>query len=101
MIKDIRPLSMVEAIEYIKNSKEEGKDILSFIKKFTKLNSKEAKELRKKIEELDLMKISNEYLIKIIDILPENPEELNKIFVGVSLDEEEAKKILEVIKEFK
>lgn len=101
MIKDIRPLSMVEAIEYIKNSKEEGKDILSFIKKFTKLNSKEAKELRKKIEELDLMKISNEYLSKIIDILPENPEELNKIFVGVSLDEEEAKKILEVIKEFK
>ena len=60
MIKNVRPLSMVEATEYIKNSKEEGKDMLSFIRKFTKLNSKEAKELRKKLKELDLMKINIE-----------------------------------------
>ena len=47
------------------------------------------------------MKIKLEYIVKIIDILPETAEELNKIFVDVSLDEDETKKILDTIKKFK
>ena len=101
MIKNIEPLSMPEVIEYIKKTGESQADIKSFIKKFTKLNYKEAKELRKKIEELDLMKLRAEHIVKIIDLMPENSEELNKIFVDVSLNEDETKKILETIKKFK
>jgi len=41
-----------------------------------------------------------EQIIKIIDLLPENQEDLNKI-VDISLDENETKKILETVKEFK
>ena len=33
--------------------------------------------------------------------MPENAEDLNKIFVDISLDEDEKRKILETIKEFK
>ena len=72
-----------------------------FIKKFAKLKPRESKKLRKKIEELDLMRVKTEHVAKIIDLMPEEQEELNKIFVDVSLNEDETKKILETVKEFK
>ena len=87
---------MAEASEYI--GAEENTDAKGFIKKFTKMKPKEAKELRKKLEDLDLMKLRTEHIVKIIDILPKTSEEINKI-VDVSLDEDETKKILETIKE--
>ncbi len=101
MIKNTKPLSMAESLEFIKKTEDSEVDVAGFIKKFTKLNHKEAKELRKKLEDLDLMKMRVEYLVKVIDLMPENSEELNKIFVDVSLDEDETKKILETVKEFK
>ena len=42
-----------------------------------------------------------EDLVKIIDTLPEDSENLNKIFNDISLDEDESKKILQTIKENK
>jgi DNA-directed RNA polymerase subunit F len=101
MIKNSEPFSMAEAIEYIKKDEEKETEIVGFIKKFNKLKAKEAKELKQDIERLDLIKIKPEYAIKIVDILPDSSEELNKIFVDVSLDEDETKKILESVKRFK
>ncbi len=101
MIKNNEQVSMAEAMEYVKNSKDEGKEIRAFIKKFTKLGVKDAKELREKIRKLELIKVDDRHLSKILDILPENPEDLDKIFVGISLDEDETKKILDTVKEFK
>lgn len=101
MIKKNEPLSMAEAMEYSKNSKDEGKEIQGFIKKFTKLKAKEAKEIRKKIKNLEIIKLDDGSISKIIDLVPDNKEDLNKIFVGFSLDEEESNKVLEIIKEFK
>ena len=101
MIKNNTPLSMAESVEYLDGTKDGGKEMLSFIKKFTKLKTKEAKELRKKIQDLELIKLDDKNISKILDVLPENAEELNKIFVGISLDEDETKKILDTVKEFK
>lgn len=101
MIKDTKALSMAESVEYAKPSKDEGKEVIAFIKKFSKTSAKDGKELRSKLEGMDLMKLEEKSISKIIDILPENPEELGKIFVGLSLDEEESKKILDAVKEFK
>ena len=101
MIKDNEPLSMVEVAEYVGKIEDSDAHIISFIKKFTKLAPKKAKELRGKIEELGLMKVRKEHVIKIIDLMPESQEDLNKIFSDVGLNEDEAKKILETIKEFK
>ena len=101
MIKNTESVSMAESLEYVKEDKENNAEIIAFIKKFTELKAKEAKEIRKKIQDLDLMKVKQDYIVKIIDLLPENTEDLNKIFVDVSLDEDESKKILEIIKEFK
>jgi DNA-directed RNA polymerase subunit F len=101
MIKTSEPLSMAEALGYIKNDDDKETEIVGFIKKFNKLKEKDAKELKQEIERLGIIKIKPEYAIKIIDILPENSEELNKIFVDASLDEDETKKILESVKRFK
>jgi DNA-directed RNA polymerase subunit F len=99
MIKDRQSLSMTESEEYIKDN-ESSVELSKFIKKFAKLDIKKAKELKKKIEELNLMKIKSDYTSKIIDILPENAEDLNKIFVDINLDENETQKILDTVKEF-
>lgn len=100
MIKNSEPLSMAESIEYIKKDETET-EIVGFIKKFTKLNAKDAKELKESMEGLGIIKIKSDYVAKMIDVLPETTEELNKIFIDVSLDEDETKKILDTIKKFK
>jgi len=101
MIKNSEPLSMAEVIEYIKKGEETETEIIGFIKKFNKLKAKEARELKKDVDSLGIMKIKPDYIVKIIDILPETVEELNKIFADVSLDEDETKKILDTIKKYK
>lgn len=92
---------MAESKEYIKDDSENEEVMNSFIKKFIKLKPAEAKELRQKLEALDLMKMREEYVAKIIDLLPDNQEDLNKIFNDTGLDEDETKKILDTVKEFK
>ena len=88
---------MAESSEYL----EKGDDALVFIKKFTKMKSGKAKELRKKLQDLKNIKINDKHISKVIDVLPEKSEEINKIFMDVALDEDETKKILEIVKEYK
>ncbi len=101
MIKDNQSLSMTEASEYIKKKKDAEVDVIGFIKNFIKLSPKEAKELRKELEELNLMKVNRDHISKLIDLLPENKGDLNKIFPGANLEEDETNKILETIKKFR
>jgi len=96
-IKSNESLSMAEVTEYVDKESE----TMKFIKKFTKTTHKEAKDMREKLEALGLMKVKGENVSKIIDVMPENAEDLNKIFMGVSLDEDESKRILDTVKEFK
>jgi DNA-directed RNA polymerase subunit F len=101
MIIDQKPLSMAEALQYIKKDESEETDVIGFIKKFTKTKKERAEALQKNLKELELMKMREEHIVKIIDLMPEDAGELNKIFVGVSLDDDEAQKILNTIKETK
>ena len=96
-IKNNEPISMAEVTEFV----EKDSEVSKFIKKFTKMENKEAKEFRKKLEALDMMKMKSEHISKIIDLIPENGEDLNKIFVGTNLDEDETKRILDEVKQFK
>lgn len=101
MIISNEPLSMAESLEYVKGDKDVEIEVKEFIKKFVKLKPAEAKGMREKLEALDLLKLKAEYTPKIIDSMPENNEALNKIFTDVSLDEDETKKILDIVKEYK
>ena len=92
---------MAEVMKYLKEDTEREVELKKFIKKFTKMSPEKAKELRKKLDELNLLKIKSEHIAKIIDVMPDSPESLNKIFNDVSFDEDESKKIFQILKEFK
>jgi DNA-directed RNA polymerase subunit F len=98
MIKSMTSLSMAESFEYLKEKEGKEAEVRGFIKKFTKLSPEKAKEIRKNIESLELMKVREEHISSIINLFPETIEDLNKIFRETNLEEEEAKKILEIIK---
>ena len=101
MITKLVPLSMTEALEYIKKEQEKDAEIRKFIEKFVKINPEKARVLKQDLEKMNLIKMKPEDLAKIIDTLPEDSENLNKIFNDISLDEDESKKILQTIKENK
>ena len=92
---------MAEALEYVEDKKDSEADIKKLIKKFVKLKPEEAKKLREKLSSLGLLKLRQESISKMIDVMPENQENLNKIFTDISLDEDESKKILDAIGEFR
>lgn len=100
MIKNNEALSMQEASKYIKES-EKNSELAKFIKDFAKIKPKDAEELRKEIEGFGIMKLRKEHIVKIVEIMPEDQEELNKILTSVSLNEDEATKVLDSIKKFK
>jgi DNA-directed RNA polymerase subunit F len=100
MIKEMQHLSLAEAQEIL-NAREEKEEIKKFIKKFIKLKIADAKKLREDLRALDMLKLKEEYIVKIIDLLPEDAADLNKIFVDTSLNEDETNKVLEIVKKYK
>jgi DNA-directed RNA polymerase subunit F len=101
MIINKEPLSMAEALKYIKKDETEETDIIGFIKKFIKMKKEKVNAIKIKLKALELIKVKDEHIAKIIDLMPENTEELNKIFTDVGLDEDEVQKILNTLKESK
>lgn len=103
MIKEKSPKSLIEVRELLGAMKEDDKkkDLLAFIKKFVKLDKKKGLQMEEEIGNLKLLKLKKQHIVKIVDMLPEDEEDLNKIFVDVSLDSDETQKILEVVKKYK
>ena len=89
-------LSMAEASQYI-----DKEELVAFVRKFSKIEHKDAEKLRGEIKKLGSMKIKEEDIAKIIDILPEDAQDVSKIFTDVSLDEKEANQILEIVKKYR
>ncbi len=97
MIHNKKPLSMAEVMEYIKGL--EGKEALvTYLKKFTKLTQEDSEKLRKSISSLNNQKIKEDNIVKIIDFLPHDKEDVNKILIEANLNEEEANAVLNIIK---
>ena len=100
MILDRKPLDLNEVQEILKGIPENEKktQIEIYLKKFLKTKPEKAKKIKEELEKLDLLKIKNEHIIKIVDLMPEDTSDLNKIFTDVSLTEDETNKILDVVK---
>tara|TARA_Y100000310_G_C20607062_1_gene776067 strand:+ start:98 stop:409 length:312 start_codon:yes stop_codon:yes gene_type:complete len=103
MILDRKPLNLNEVQEILKDipDNENKEQMEVYLKKFLKTKSTQAKKIKEALEGMDLMKIKNEHIGKIIDLLPEDASDINKIFTDVSLTEDETNKILEVVKNAK
>jgi len=48
------------------------------------------------LKALDLIKLKDEHIVKIVDFVPKSASDLNKVIIEVSLDSDEVAKILEV-----
>ncbi len=100
MIKGKKPVSMCEAGEILKSIKETDKtnEVKSFIKSFSKTGTEKSKKLKATLEELEMIKLKQADIVKIVDLLPEDATELNKIFTDIVLDADETNKILGIVK---
>jgi DNA-directed RNA polymerase subunit F len=65
------------------------------------MKKEKALELRKKLEALEMLKVKDVHIAKLIDLMPENKEDVNKIFSDVGLNEDEIQKIIITIEETK
>ena len=97
MIKKETPISMPEALEYMKG--ENTDEIRGFVKKFVKIDPVKAKQLRERLESLKIIKLNEGVIAKIVEMMPEDKESLNSLLQGTSLDENETNTILQTIKE--
>lgn len=98
MIIKQEPLSMAEVKRIVKDENEE---LEKFVKSFVKMKPEEAENMEKELQALGILKIKQEHIVKIVDLLPEDASDVNKIGMDVGLDEEEIGKILGVIKKYK
>ncbi|GEM_PF-601008 len=100
VVKEEIPITLAEVVALV-GSSDNAIIIKRFIKDFNKMRVEKAKEMGNALKGLDLIKLKNEHIVKIIDFMPMDAVELNKVLVEVLLDGEEVTKILEVVKNFK
>ena len=91
---------MAEVEAVLKETKTDNKELEGFIKKFVGKNVKDIEKLKSELRGLGSIKIKEEHIIKVVDFLPEDSADLNKIFIDVSLDEDEKNKILGIVKQY-
>jgi len=99
MILDRQPVNLNEVQEILENipDSDNKEEMKIYLKKFLKTKPAQEKKIKEKLEKLDLMKMKREHLVKIVDTLPKDASDLNKIFTDVSLNEDETNKILEIV----
>jgi len=99
MIHAKKSLTLAE-VKDIVDKLEDAEETKVYLKKFTKLSKKDALKLKEELAALGNLKMREEHLIKLVDILPRDTEDVNKIFSDTGLTEEETNAILEITKKY-
>jgi len=99
VIKEETPITMAEVVALAGDS-DRGKTIKKFIKNFNKMSVEKAKEMKEELKALDLIKLKDAHIVKIVDFMPTDASELNKVVIDISLDQEEVTKIFDVVKKY-
>tara|TARA_Y100000310_G_C20226862_1_gene598363 strand:+ start:81 stop:416 length:336 start_codon:yes stop_codon:yes gene_type:complete len=75
------------------------KKTLEYLNIFAKLKGKEVDALKEKLTKLDLLRLKDKNIVKIIDMQPEDVESLKTILAGdnAALKQEDFKKIIECV----
>lgn len=97
MILNRTPITLAQVKEQLAGA-DENKPIIAYLKKYNSISKADAEKLIEEIRALNNPKIREESIIKIIDMQPKDAEDLNKIFLDVSLTEEESNAILSIVK---
>ena len=98
-IKEENPITMAEVVA-LAGSSEKGEAMKSFIKNFNTIDVKKAREMKDELKSLDLIKLKDSHIVKIVDFIPLSASELNKVVSDVSFDQDEINKILDITKKY-
>jgi len=99
VIKKETPITLAKVVA-LSGDNDKGKLIKGFIKNFNKTPLSKAEEIEKELKGLDLIKLKDFHIVKIIDFMPEDVSELNKVIADASLDSDEMTKILDVVRKY-
>lgn len=101
MITKKEPVSLAEVTSMVKHDDEKNAALVSYLKNFNKLKKEKAFKLKEEIDALNNPKIKKEQVVKIIDFLPKDGVDLQKIFNESILSEEEINALLSVISNYR
>ena len=99
MILEKKPVTMIDVKEIVKNL-DEKQELKVYLKRFSKITKDKSEKLREEIQGLNNLKVKEEDIVKLIDFLPKDKEDVNKIFSDTNLTEEETNAILEIVKKY-
>ncbi len=103
------PMSMAELKDRLESVRKRDKELnfraqktMEYLEQFVKLNAEKAAELKAKIEKLEISRLKEQQVQKIIDILPSSVNDVKLVLQGyaVSVTNENIKKIADTVKEF-
>ena len=103
------PMNMVEMksnLEKIKKRDEEinfrTEKLEDYLNRFVHLTSKQAKDLHDKLMDLNIPRLKDGHIHKIIDILPKDVDDVKLILQGfvINVTKDNSKKIVDVVKDF-
>lgn len=99
MIIKMTPVHLADVKE-LSGDLESKPELRDYLKEFSKLDKLKADALLESLKAIGNPKIKEEFMIKIVDLLPKDPESVAKIFNDSSLDEKEVTEILVAVKEY-
>ena len=99
MILKMTPVHLGDVKE-LSGDLESKPELRDYLKEFSKLDKKTADTLFESLRGLGNLKLKDEVLVKIVDLLPKDSDSLIKILNDVSLDEKELTDILAAVKEY-
>ena len=87
-----RPVSIPEVKDMLKAIHKRDEELSfrggkteDYVNEVAQMTSKKAKDLAKKIEELEVPRLKPEHIVKIVDTLPDSPEHLKVILSGFNV----------------
>jgi len=101
-----KPITLSEVKERLDKIEKEKKQLSfrgektkEYLANFATLSKKEADGFAKKIEELNIPRLKDRHITKIIDVLPKDMDSMKMILSGetITIKEEDLKRILDVI----
>ncbi len=105
-INNETPISSVELKEKLEAIKKRDKEIgtkatktMEYLNTFVSIKPKDAEEIKKKIVSLNISRLRERHIAKILDVFPKDVESLKALFVGenLTLKQEDLNKIFEAI----
>lgn len=97
-----RPVTVVEAkviLKEVKKKNYEQNMAFEYAAKFAKLTEKKAAKMLEELTQAGIPRIKDRHLVKLIDVMPETPEEVRAVFSkeDITLNKEDTDKILEIL----